>query len=293
MKKIKFDTKKVHKLIDISKKLTTPTAYSAYASVGVIVTTVLAIVCTKKQCAFEEEAREHMQECTTTEEKKDFLKDYIKNTAQNYSPVIFSAAATIHSISKCNNKWKLYNNVINAAFMQSRDKMARYRTLASSAVAAEVVKGLDGKKSEPGLEWFCLKDIPLCYYQEGNGYDGHDIYFQSTKADVIEAEYNLNRNFQLRSSASLREFCSFLGIVDQFPEELGDTCGWDSALMWDWGLVPWIDFEHWNTTDPETGEVINVIGFTWEPGFRDDMSPMAYGYGDGEGFPYKGMFPTE
>lgn len=291
--KIKVNTTKLNKLIYILKKLDTPRAYSAYAAVGVLVTTGLAIVCTKKQCAYESEKIPDGE----IPENKSERHQIVKDTMKNYAPMIISTALTLNCIHKADTKWANYTQLINHAYLASRDKMARYRMLAAPAVAAEVVQGLDGRKSEPGVEWFCLKDIPVIGDITGDGIiidtnikcDKHtgvrsagytkDIYFQSTKADVIEAEYHLNRNFQLRGSASVREFFAFLGILDQFPKEFGDAIGWDvNVMIEEWGVEPWIDFEHWHTVEPSTNEVINVIAFTWEPHFNEDASPLAYGY---------------
>lgn len=283
MTKLKIDTNKINKFIDIFKKFDTPKAYSAYAAIGVLITTGLAISCTRKQCEYESE--KIPEEINL--ENKSMRKDIIKDTLMNYAPVALSAATTVWCIHKSNQKWIAYNTLINNAFISARDKMARYRMLAAPAVAAEVAQGLNHEKSEPGVEWFCVKDIP----------DHGDIYFQSTAADVIEAEYHLNRNFTLRGSASVREFFAFLGIVDMFPEEFGDAYGYDvSIMMEEWGIEPWIDFEHWHTTDESTGEKINVIQFTWEPQFDVEGEPLAWGYGCGCGLPYKkfsGIGPTE
>lgn len=291
--KIKVDTTKLRKLIYILKKMDTPRAYSAYASVGVLVTAGLAIMCTRKQCQYESEKIPDGEIPKTKSERHEIVKDTVKN----YAPMIGATVFTIACIGKADRKWADYTKLINHAYLASRDKMARYRMLAAPAVAAEVVQGLDGKKSEPGVEWFCIKDVPVIgdITSDGIIVDSNikcdeytnvrsasyikDIYFQSTKADVIEAEYHLNRNFQLRGSASVREFFAFLGILDQFPHEFGDAIGWDVGVMMDdWGVEPWIDFEHWHTTEPSTNEVINVIAFTWEPHFNEDASPLAYGY---------------
>jgi len=283
MRKLKIDPSKFEKVLATLKKLDSPKAYSMYAAIGVLVTTGFAIACTRKQVEYESEK---IPEDANLENKMT-RKEIVKNTIRNYAPVIASAATTIYCIHKSNQKWIAYNSMINSAFISARDKMARYRALAAPAVAAEVVQGLDHKKSEPGVEWFCIKDIP----------DHGDIYFQSTAADVIEAEYHLNRNFALRGSASVREFFAFLGIIDMFPEEFGDAYGYDVGIMMeDWGIEPWIDFEHWNITDESTGEKINVVQFTWEPQFSSDGEAFAWGYGYGCGEPYKkfsGIGPTE
>lgn len=276
--------------------LTSPKAFSTYATIGVLATTVLAIVMTRKDCKnrFEKNPRGTIFE---KEFNKEEVIGEIKESAKTYAPVMISAAATIFCIHKADQKWMDYNGLINASYVAARDKMARYRALAAPAVGAEVIKGLNGRKSEPGVEWFCIKDCPVNSLGVSDSYfrdhspddinvavkcvgDTKDIYFQSTKADVIEAEYHLNRNFALRGSASMREFFAFLGILDQFPEGFEDYLGWDVGIMIeDWGIEPWIDFEHWHTVDESTGEVINVIAYTWEPCFTETRDSLAWGYG--------------
>ena len=254
---------------DISQKATSPTAYSAYAVVGVLATTVLAIVCTRKQCKIESEKNPQMDIPEKELTRSDVIQE-VKETVKIYAPVIASACVTIFCIRKSNQKWMTYNQLINASFIATRDKMARYRALAPAAVGAEVIQGLNKRRSDEGVEWFCLRGLP----------DNRNVYFQSTKADVIEAEYHLNRNFALRGSASVREHFAFLGILDQFSEEYGDCYGWDVGIMMEeWGIEPWIDFEHSHVIDDDTGEVINIIDYTWEPGFNEDCSPLAWGYG--------------
>ena len=85
-------------------------------------------------------------------------------------------------------------------------------------------------------------------------------------ADVMEAQYHLNRNFALRGSASLREYFAFLGILDQFPEGFGDALGWEAGIMIeDWGVEPWIDINHWTVKEPSTGETVHMISLEYDP----------------------------
>ena len=120
--------------------------------------------------------------------------------------------------------------------------------------------------------------FPVVFALHGHSGESKNFYFQSTKLDVQEAKYHLNRNFIIRDMASLREFFAFLGILDQFPQELDDSYGWEVYSMYDGGLKPWIDFEDDQVVDPSTGIPINCIRFTWEPWFSPDGSPMSYGY---------------
>lgn len=250
----------------ICEVATSPRAYSVYACVGLVVTVVCAIVATKEVCEAEAEK--------SPEEKNDISKlDQVLEIGAAYSSTALAAAATIYCIHKADAGWRDYTGLISTGLSMTQDKMARYRSQAPGLVAASLVSGLGGRKADDGKQWYCLKDLGPY----------NDIYFQSTEADIYYAELHLNRNFQLRGSASVREFAAFLGILDQIDKE-ADYYGWDIAtFIEDWGMDPWIDFEHWHTTDPETGETINMISFTWEPEFNEDHDLLAYGY-----LPYPG-----
>ena len=265
-------------LNELMRKATSPKAYSAYAVIGVIATTVITAICTRKQCKIEAEkkAQTDISKKQFNEMTREEVIEEIKQTAKTYAPAIASAAATIYCIKKADAKWIDYNKLINAGYISARDKMARYRMLAPAAVGAEVLQGFGDRKDSEGVEWFCIKDAYP--YLDSDGCEKlYDIYFQSTRADVYDAFYHINRNFQLRGSASVREFFAFLGIVDQFPDEIGDRFGWSADEMVDGGLVPWIDFEQWHLTT-EDNIHINMIGYTWEPWFSPEGDDFSYGY---------------
>lgn len=250
-------------LTDIWEKITSPKAYATYAGVGVIVTTVLAVIATRKECKREAEK--------SPEEKIDITdpKEIIE-IGKTYIPVIASAAATLFCIHKSNTGWEVYNGIINSALISAQDKMTRYRSQVPGVVAGSLVSGLKGRKAEEDKQWYCLKDL--------NPYG--DIYFQATEADIYYAEYHLARNFALRGSASVREFAAFLSdeALRQIDKN-GDYYGWSNEYFYESGMEAWIDFEHWHTEDPETGETINMIGFTWPPYYSENRELFAYGYG--------------
>lgn len=285
MKLPKIDLSKFN---DISKKLTTPTAFSAYATIGVLATTVLAIAITRKDCQnkFEKNSQQDISEKEFTREE---VVGEVKETVKTYAPVLLSAAFTIFCIRKSNQKWIAYNSLINTNYLAARDKMARYRALAAPAVGAEIVQGLHGMRSDEGVQWFCIESPEwgpaILDADEINNIlntphvEPKMIYFQSTSHDVLQAMYDLNRNFAIRGSASAKELFTFLGIQDKFPEEYEDRLGWDAHIMMgDWGIQPWIDFEILNTKDRETDEDITAIYYSWEPGYTPDYSQLAWGY---------------
>lgn len=62
-------------------------------------------------------------------------------------------------------------------------------------------------------------------------------YFESTYGRVLDAEYNLNRNFALGADVTLNDFYLFLGI-DKIDG--GDDIGWADYN----GEIGWIDFDN-------------------------------------------------
>ena len=265
-------------LTGIYNKLTTPRAYSTYATIGVLVTTGLAIYCTKKQCESEKNTRTDISEnqdevvkFEPAEMTREEVIEEAKQVAKAYGPVIASAAATIFCIKKANSKWIEYNSLINAGYIAARDKMARYRALAPAAVGAEVIKNFgDRGEAEEGVEWYCLKkfadDVP-------------DVYFKSTPLDVVEAILRLNHNFIARDGASVREFYALLGILDQFPANYDDTMGWNPYKIMDsYDVAPWIDIFRWSVTT-EDNVKITILSFETEPALSEDGEPFASHYG--------------
>ena len=62
-------------------------------------------------------------------------------------------------------------------------------------------------------------------------------YFESTYGRVLDAEYNLNRNFALGEEVTVNDFYLFLGI-DKI--DCGDDLGWADYN----GEIGWIDFDN-------------------------------------------------
>ena len=246
-------------------RVTSPKAFTTYAIIGVGVTVVMAILDTRKQCKYENEKKS--QEIDSGEQMtREELKEEVQTTVKNYVPTVASALATIYCINKAESKWIDYNSMLSAGMVATQDKLNRFRSAAPGIAAAEVIHGFSHQKAEEGKQWFCV---------EGFGIEP-DVYFQSTEADVIYAEYCLNRNFQCRGSASVREFFAFLDLLDQCTTE-HEKLGWDvGTMLEDWGLeFPWIDFDHYHITDPETNEEVTKIVYIWEPRFSEDGMPFS------------------
>jgi hypothetical protein len=78
--------------------------------------------------------------------------------------------------------------------------------------------------------------------------------------EVINAEYHINRNLQLRGNVTLNEFYDFLGI-DKIAEYEG--VGWDLSDMMEDNIM-WLDFDN-RMTKMEDGMECCVISAMIEP----------------------------
>lgn len=85
-------------------------------------------------------------------------------------------------------------------------------------------------------------------------------YFESTFADVFDAEYELNRLFILRGDATMKDF---LAMLDISQVENSDRVGWGEYI----GEVKygyrWIDFTH--PKKEENGKIYYEIHYPFAP----------------------------
>lgn len=65
------------------------------------------------------------------------------------------------------------------------------------------------------------------------------VYFWSTKYKVLEAMYELNKNFRLRGEATLDEFYTMLKLPEIY---YGDFFGWEEYFGRIFYGYSWIDF---------------------------------------------------
>lgn len=86
-------------------------------------------------------------------------------------------------------------------------------------------------------------------------------YFESTEANVLEAQYLLNRSLSIRGYASAKEYYDFLGIPSvDCGEELGWSTGMNSEYYWQ----EWVDFPQQHTIMEDNLEC-TIIYMAQEP----------------------------
>ena len=86
-------------------------------------------------------------------------------------------------------------------------------------------------------------------------------YFESTEAEVLEAQYLLNRTLSIRGYASVKEYYDFLGIPSV---DCGEELGWSTGMNMDYYWQEWVDFPQQHTIMEDNLEC-SIIYMAQEP----------------------------
>lgn len=244
-----------------------PVALSCVASVGVIVTAVVAVKATPKAIVFiHADSRKNHDGDPYAYTKKEAVAAAWKC----YIPAVILGASTIACIMGANALNRRQQAALTSAYALVQNSYKEYK---------DKLKDLYGDEAhnvimDSMIEEKC-KDVSISatggWYNSsldfGEGmepeitrtfYDSFSQrYFESTIEKVIQAEYHLNRNFMFAGVIPLNDFYEFLGLE---RTELGDAVGWSSVN----GDIYWIDFNHHRIT-LEDGMDIYVIDMVFEP----------------------------
>ena len=79
-------------------------------------------------------------------------------------------------------------------------------------------------------------------------------------AAVLNAEYHINRNLQLRGYCTINEFYEFLGIDGI---DYGDEIAWSLDSLMEGGIM-WLDFENHNAV-MDDGLECCIVSAIWCP----------------------------
>lgn len=239
-------------------KKNSPTILSCVASVGVVASTVLAIKATPKALKAIENA---------TEEKGEELTkiEVVKSTAQLYIPTAITCISTIACILSANTLNKKQQASLISAYALLDDTFKKYRKAAVDVYGDEAdakIKAEMANNSYVSCDgWHiynpdCDKDSEKLLF-----YDFYSQrFFNATYGQVVNAEYHINRNLQLRGDVSVNEFYEFLGI-DSIDG--GDNIGWRMDDLIEGGLI-WLDFDN-RFTQMEDGMECYIISSAWLP----------------------------
>ena len=219
-----------------------PVILSCMGAAGVVVTTVLAIRATPKAVRLldeaEEEKAELEEEFTVVEKAKILVPVYI--------PTVVAGVTTIGCIIGSNVLSHKQQVSLMSAYAVMDSTYKKYRGKVKELLGAEKDLLVQEELSKDRFEE-CEPMEPangkLLWYEPYR-----NEFFTLTEKEVIDAEYQLNRNFILRGETNLNEFYEFLGLE---PTDAGCEIGWDMYSdefcfenTWLHSKHTWIDFEH-------------------------------------------------
>lgn len=236
-------------------KRNSSTILTCIGAVGVVVTAVMAVKATPKAMTLLENAKEEKGEKLTKWET-------VKTVGPVYIPSITTGAATIACIFGADVLNKRQQAALVSAYALLDQSYRNYKTKvdelygkeAGEKVRESIAKDEYEEKKED-INQSADSDKQLFY----DFYSGR--YFESTAADVIWAEYEVNRALATYGGVGLNEFYNFLGL-DELPEynEIGWSVGQMSETYWEY----WIDFDHEKTTIDDDLEC-TIIHMPQEP----------------------------
>lgn len=234
------------------------TALTCIASLGVIATTVSAVKATPKALSKLENVEQEKGEKLSIWEK-------VKIAGPSYGPTIAIGAGTVSCIIGANVLTKRSQANLASAYALVDQSYKEYKDKVKELFGEETHQQiLDSLAAEKA------KDIYLnagsggsLYFDDRNNeekrlfYDSFSRrYFECSLAQLLEAEYHLNRNWMLGADVNINDFYKFLGLE---PIEGFDGLEW----FWDDGLM-WIDFDHHKTTLDDGLEVC-IVDLVYHP----------------------------
>lgn len=244
-----------------------PVALSCVASVGVVVTAVVAVKATPKAVVLiHEDSRKRHDGDPYAYTKKEAVAAAWKC----YIPAVALGVSAIACIIGANALNRRQQVALTSAYAFVQNSYKEYK---------DRLKELYGEETHNAIMDSIIKekckDISISAsggwyassldFGEGTKHEVRRIfydsfsqrYFESTIERVIQAEYHLNRNFMFAGAIPLNDFYEFLGLE---KIDLGDVVGWSSVN----GDIYWIDFDHRRITLKDDVEIY-VIEMVFEP----------------------------
>lgn len=249
-----------------------PIILSLLAIIGVGATACLAVRDSKK---VQEAERFSVSDYANPPTKQEQVLRKVKC----YVPTIISGLSTVSLILMSNAEHHKQYVALGTVCIAAENALRQYRYEVAGRYGNEVDKDIIATIAADKAEKVniyadtafgtCCSglDIDNLHEQELVFFDNYsNRFFKSTFGRVLQAEYHLNRNFQLCGTVMLNDFYEFLGID---KTEQGDHIGWGQNL-WNDGIC-WIDFNHIKNTRTDGTEYF-VIDIPFGPSvdFEED-----------------------
>lgn len=235
------------------------TILAVAASVGVVATAIeTGRATTKAQHILEvdkELTKFNKNEFGVTEEPPT-KKQIVLMCWKAYVPAAILGGGTIACILGSNALNKKQIASLTAAYMALGKTYQEYRRQVAEQIGVEEEKDIY-KDTQDVLETPAPagtdEEKLLCYEPISKR------YFHATETELMDAFYNVNRNFALNGEVSLNDFYSFLPGLDFTPE--GDMLGWCAEYLSNEWEYYWIDFNYARQTTDDGLEVYYVTAF--------------------------------
>lgn len=224
------------------------TILTCVGGIGVVATAVVAVKDTPKAMQIIEKKTEEKGEDLTTIEK-------IKVAGPVYIPAVAIGVSTLACIFGANVLNKRSQAAMVSAYALLDNSYKEYKKKVEELYG----EGADARvKGEVARDKYNADDISrddekLLFYDYFS-----ERYFESTMEEVMQAEYEINRELHTKDYAYLNEFYDLLGL-DHIQS------GWD--LVWSMGASlshywkTWIDFRH-EKVEMEDGMECYIITMT-------------------------------
>lgn len=208
------------------------TILTCAGGVGVIATAVLAVKATPK-------ALERIE--TAKEEKGEPLSKWetVQVAGPAYIPAIITGASTIACVFGANILNKRQQAALMSAYAFLDNSYKEYKTK---------VGELYGEEAHTHVREDIIRDKYIdndVHLEDSNKELFYDMfserYFESTMADVIKAEYEINKKITNLGGAFVNEFYELLDIPQL---DYGTSMGWSIGSLMSEKWNQWLDFDH-------------------------------------------------
>lgn len=230
------------------------TILTCVGSAGVIATTVMAVKATPKALQRIEAAEYIKGEELTTVEK-------VRVAGPVYIPTVIMGASTIACIFGANILNKRHQAALTSAYALLNTSYSDYKKKVKEIYGEEAH---DHVQEELVKDKYVYEDVSLEDENKELFYDMFsERYFESTLADVIKAEYEINKKITNLGGAFVNEFYELLDIPQL---DYGTSMGWSIGSLMSEKWNQWLDFDHKNVI-MDDGLECCIITFGVEPMF--------------------------
>lgn len=237
-------------------KRSSPMILTCMGALGVVATAVMAVKATPKALyLLENERGDRLKD-----DKNLSKRDIVRVTWKCYVPSALSALATITCIFSAHTISEHQQKAITGAYLLLDQSFKRYKDQVKNTFGEDAELKMRAKSvANKSCSMIDPDSERQIFYEEH-----YDRFFERTKTEVINAEYQMNQLLLDKGYADLNDFYGFLEVE---PTETGACLGWSLSWLTDCNEkygYSWIDFKHEPVT-LDNGMECTVISYDYPP----------------------------